>query len=201
MNWDSIKTIWNEQKEINKDREDIEVLVNNIKSVNDGFRRSLFWRDVREVGTAFLLVAIFVYLGSSEPFLQKIGAWFNAACCFGVGLFFLWSRIHARRKPRQFPSTVKGALEADLWDLRFQERLLRTVNWWYLLPLGIGLTVWLVTSTVGSSGRFGWLFLIPALLGIAALYYWIYRLNQKAVETDIQPKQNSIISILHQWDE
>ena len=86
-------------------------------------------------------------------------------------IFIAWKLLHARRTtPAAKPdATVVESLRAELHSVRTQSQLLRSVGWWYLLPLEVGVLVFVWGLQFG--GLAFTLGAIVLLLGV--LPYWL----------------------------
>jgi hypothetical protein len=75
--------------------------------------------------------------------------------------------------------------------VRTQSRLLGSVLWWYLLPLGIGLLVatWGAPTHLHAK--------IPATLIYIGVYAFVYWLNQRARSKELLPLEAQLESLLH----
>jgi hypothetical protein len=136
-------------------------------------------RNIREILVACAVIAVFALdiaydiYRQNEDTLSIVGS--------GVIIFVLlldiiiiWSKLHIPKSelsafpPTQFPEKWK-------YYLTHQARMLRLSWLWYLLPLFLGLCIYL--SSDASSG----LVIVPLLI-IAAVYFGVWRLNIKAAK-------------------
>src|SRR5439155_24159197 len=96
-------------------------------------------------------------------------------------------------------ATVVESLRAELHSVRTQSQLLRSVAWWYLLPLAVGGLVFVWGMPFGGLGfTVGViLFKVGFTLFSLAVDVWIYRLNQRAVSKQLLPVAAQLESLIH----
>ena len=63
MNLDDFQKSWQSQDAANKISINADVLLNEVRRQQQCFRRTIFWRDVREVSVAAVLIPIFIFMG------------------------------------------------------------------------------------------------------------------------------------------
>lgn len=195
MNFEDLQKAWQSQNPGGSVTKSTDILLEEVRQNQQQFRSTIFWRDVREVGVAFLLVAFFGYVG------LKRGDWTYGLigfACFGVGAFMLIDRWRQRQKQPVTNDSLKACAESSLLEVNHQIWLLKNVGWWYLLPivgaLGIstGVSVWhshhhRVLVVLG-----GCVYLL-----IVVLVYWgIYWLNQLAVRKELIPRRKKLETLL-----
>ncbi len=159
----------------------------------------MFYRDVVEVVAAVLVTGAFGYgailLSEWSLYLCALGGLF-------VGIFFIVDRwIQHRRRPVSDYS-LQSCIQASLVQVNHQIWLLRNIFWWYLLPLSIGIVVFL--GSLGwkmRDGGLGVLLILAAVaLGCSWAYWGVYRLNQQAVKKTFEPRREELESLLASLD-
>jgi Protein of unknown function (DUF3887) len=194
MNDDELKKLWQQQPLRNPDVSP-EQLVSAMQKQTTQLRRILDARDIRElVACAFVIIifGIFYFTVYRTP-VSRLGD----LIVIGSSVFIAWKLVHTRRRTPPAPpgATVVESLQAELNAVRAQSRLLRSVLWWYLLPLGIGILVCTWGSPGGGlAGNIG---NIIYTIGVIALYAWIYRLNQRARDKQLLPVEAQLESLIH----
>lgn len=132
-----------------------------------------------ETWTALLVFPVFAWVAFAGRFtVSRFGAGIIAAACLFIPLWL-------RRSRRPAPDPGLPLLEALVLErarVVEQVKLLQNVLWWYLLPLGLGVVLFLA-GPWSAPWQIG-----AAVLAVLALYGWIYRLNQKIVRTELQPE-------------
>ena len=114
----------------------------------------------------------------------------------GSSIFVAWKLIYTRRKtpPASPEATVVESLQAELKAVRAQSRLLGSILWWYLLPLGVGILVCTWGSAYGGlADNIG---NIVYTIFVIALYAFIYRLNQRARGKQLLPLEAQLESLI-----
>ncbi|HXI69311.1 MAG TPA: hypothetical protein VNN22_03025 [Verrucomicrobiae bacterium] len=193
MNDDELKKLW-QQQPLRNPAVSPEQLVSAMQKQTTQLRRILDARDVRElVACAFVIIifGIFYFTVSRTP-VSRLGD----LIVIGSSIFVAWKLIHTRRKTPPAPpgATVVESLQAELNAVRAQSRLLRSVLWWYLLPLGVGILVFTWGGARGGlADNIG---NIVYTLFVIALYAFIHRLNQRARATQLLPVEAQLESLI-----
>jgi hypothetical protein len=196
MNFEELQKTWQSHNPGSRITINADVLLAEVRRNQRHFRTMIFWRDAREVGTCGLMTAFFLAWG--------IGwGWWSlellAACCFGVGAFFLVDRWWQRRNKPAIGDSLRACVEGSMREVDHQIWLLRNIFWWYLLPILIGLTA-VSASTIWAKRESG----VALVAGLAASYilvygltYWgVYWLNQYAVRKTLMPRRKELEQLL-----
>lgn len=152
--------------------------------------RALARRDWLEAGTGFLVAAVFAgFLGWLR--VSDSRGWAAVLLVLAVSGFFLRERRRARRLRPGPEASLLAQLEGEMAELQHQRRLLRSVVWWYLLPLSAAalLFAWALLDFVAAkTGHFDALFLGKFAAVAAGLDVAVWWLNRRAVATEIEPR-------------
>src|SRR5258706_12843888 len=178
MNDDELKKLW-QQQPLRDPAPSSAQVISAMQSKTTQLRRTLLARDARELVTcAFVGVVFGIYCFIFRSPIMRLGALITVA----GSIFIAWKILHARRAtPAAKPdATVVESLRAELHSVRTQSQLLRSVAWWYLLPLAVGglVFVWGMPFSGFGFTAGAILFKIVFTLFSLALDVWIYRLNQ-----------------------
>ncbi|WP_412069619.1 hypothetical protein [Rubrivirga sp. IMCC43871] len=171
----------------------------------DRFDRTLRWRDRREYAGAIFVAVMFGRGFPSADGLDRVGI---VLAVLGAAFVCVWMWRAQRRRPPVAPGAPTAeALRVALERVEIQIRLLRTVAWWYLLPLMIGpvlmgvggLVFELVTGPALAPARAGLVLLFGAfvLALMGGLLGGVYWLNQRAVARDLLPLRDRLAATLH----
>lgn len=187
MNFDDFQKAWQAQDAAKGISLNEDALLNEVRRNQENFRGTIFWRDLREVGVAVVLVPIFLVSG-------WIVHWTLYLCAFGclvVGGFMLLDRRRHKRKTPDLRSSLKDCVITSLSEINHQIWLLKNILWWYLLPLGVPILLffsWEVWDVPGPMLQtiLALLFLDGILI---ALYAFIHWLNQHAVRKHLEPRR------------
>lgn len=153
------------------------------------FERRIRIRDWLETIAAIIVTAGFGYVFTLPDIslLSQTGILLVLASC----AFIIW-RLHSvrMRHPREPDCAVADLLRGEIHRLDEQIRLLSSVSWWYLAPLGTG--VILVVFGIRGWSTFSLLY----AAAVVALYAGIYYLNRRAVQRELQPRRQELSAML-----
>jgi hypothetical protein len=150
--------LWQEQPAASVDAER---MARTIMAQTWRFDQKILWRNFREYAVGMVLLAVFmaqIALGE-----DRVGGAIGFACV-GFVLAYLWWR-HRGLQPLDPAANVTAYREALLRRFDDQIVLLRTVPYWYLLPLFLP-GLW---QAALAWPRAGWATLVP--LGVMVLLY------------------------------
>jgi hypothetical protein len=165
------------------------------------FLRTIFWRDVREVGTAVVLAPVFFYWAIT---FRDWMTCLPGLACLGVAIFMLVDRWLQRKKQAAKSDPLRTCIESSLAQVNHQIWLLKNVLWWYLLPIGLSLEIVFVCSAWRFRALGLWRGVLPSIgmaLGCLLLYWGIYWINQLAVRKSLEPRRKELESLLASLDE
>jgi len=196
MNPEQYRQAWKAQSSQTRLAIDAELLLDELRRQEKSLRSMLFWRDVREVGTALLLVPVWLYLGvrQSSPWTWYL----MVPALLWVAAYMLVDRMRHTRRPPDAGEPLRHRVESSLAQVEHQIGLLRNVLWWYLLPLAfsclafIGQVTWQVRAGGWSVALAG--SIMVAL--VAVLFFGVYWLNQYAVRHNLEPRRRELESLL-----
>jgi hypothetical protein len=137
------------------------------------FDRVIFWRNAREYAAGLLLMGVFGW-----QFIVGTGRVRNgiAFACVAFVMGYLWWRH--RDLPRPDPAADARAYQAVMLErVDRQLQLLRTVRYWYLLPLYVP-PLMLSWDTWQRGRRVP---AVVALILVTVVYWLIARLNERFV--------------------
>lgn len=195
MNLEDFQKSWQSQDAQSRISINADALLNEVRRNQQQFWATIFWRDVREVGVAFLLTLFFSYHGLRHHDWTDFLVGF---ACFGVGAFMVIDRLLQRKKQPAQNDSIKACVQSSLHQVNHQIWLLKNILWNYLLPLAAALEISICVSAWHSRNNlivalFG--FVAPTLI-VALLYWGIYRLNQFAVHKSLEPRRHELESLL-----
>jgi CubicO group peptidase (beta-lactamase class C family) len=154
------------------------------------FNRDIFRRDIRENVAGVVVVLVFAYYLRVEPsLLARVGSVITILSAIFACWYPAWSK---RRVPRTgADASVIESLQEERQKVEVQIRLLRSVLWWYILPISLGANLFCFGSHQTLSFKIS--FLIGSLL-LDAFLYW---LNQSAVQKHLVPMKRELEAILN----
>lgn len=189
MTLDEYREAWQEQADEDRNAPAEEELLARVKRRAEAFDRKIFWRDVREIGAALLVTALFGWwsLRAGEP-LVRIGALVVVA---GAALV-VWRLRAARRDGTDERAALPVAerIRAEMRKLNAQIELLESVLWWYVSPFVVGLALMIL----GGDGSIASSLLQVTLVLLAGAAVWW--LNRRAVRRGLRPRRRELADLL-----
>lgn len=215
MNFEDLKVIWDTQNEEPLYAIDHSGLQKQVTESSNAFNRSIFWRDVREVGIGFfggllvILLSIQVMLFDenwlSQVFhLQTSGQ--DVALLFLSGCIFWYYaayRFIGRKRQEKFEKQFDGSLMGDLKkacaQVDYQIWLSTHVHWWGLLPVFVATGLLFVVLSKPKLAHF-WAkdpveaglfvgFIVGVMLVTFVLDYWCKR---KPIQNELLPRKREL---------
>ncbi|QEH38819.1 hypothetical protein OJF2_74290 [Aquisphaera giovannonii] len=192
MDTNDAKEAWHAQPSRPRLATDAGSVIEDVRRDQRAFAATIFWRDVREVGTCALMVPLWIVVGarSAMPW-----TWYLAVpAMLWVAGFMLADRLRHPRRPVDSSEPLRRHVERSLEEVEHQIWMLRNVFWWYLLPLAlamfafVGQVAWRLPMGVWPAALFG-LLASAILSGTLAGVYWI---NQHAVRADLEPRRRKL---------
>ena len=191
MNPSEMENIWNKQKAIELTGENIAKVAAAVCAVDQKFRRTIWWRDLREIGAALIMAALVGLTG--QTWLRWIAA---ASCLFVTGVI-IWSRIAVRERSREV--SVVDQVQQMIRETEMQIQLGRSVLWWYLLPCTVGIAAVALDRALATgrlSRELDPVNLAFFVVTVGAVYGVIYWLNQRAVRKQLEPRRARLRNML-----
>jgi hypothetical protein len=200
MQLERLEEVWRSQHSVSVDTG---WLLRMLRRSHRNFRATIIWRDLREVGAAWICAAFFVYLGVTS----HLWSWLVlTTLTAGVGLFMLIDRLWRRATSADRSDSLADCARGSLAEVNHQAWLLRNVFWWYLLPPGIGLAAVAAEMAYQLWQRSGGLLLSAALavcfcLIVVVVDVFIYRINQRTVRDGLEPRVRELEDLLNSLQE
>lgn len=193
MNDEELKALWRQQT-LKGPAGSAAHFIPAMQNKTAHLRRALLARDVVELLACAVVAVIFAYyFYLHHAPMMRAGSLITVAASIFVACKILYAR---RSTPVARPdASVVESLRAELRSVQAQSRLLKSVAWWYLLPLEAGALLFVWGSPFDRL-LFGLAFKIGFTLFSLALDVAIYRLNQRAVTWQLLPLQNQLQSML-----
>ena len=182
--------------------------IDALRSEASRFDRAIWWRDWRETAAAVIVAAAFGRMWPYSPPAARVGI---VLAVLGAVFVIGWLWRAQRLRPRPAPDLPPAdALRAALARVDIQIGLLRSVAWWYLLPLAVGPLVLVyagyaemlqdmpVLDTALKVGFMVFLWIAPLLL-LGGVFGFVYWLNQRAVRKDLLPLRDRLLHLLRDF--
>jgi CubicO group peptidase (beta-lactamase class C family) len=196
MNPDSLKQAWLAQGSQTRLTIDADLLLKEVRRNQKAFTAVLFWRDLREIGVALLMVPVWLYLAAQHSLPWS--AYLLVPALLWVAGFMLVDRWRHKPHPPAAGVALRQCVESSLAQIEHQIWLLRNVFWWYLLPPSLailaffGQCAWYVRA-----GGWWTVLAVSGMVAVVALIYGgVYWLNQHTVRSQLEPRRRELQALL-----
>ena len=199
MNFEDLQKTWQSQNPSALVTIKADMLLKEVRGNQSQLEATIFWRDVREVGVAFLLAFYFLYHGLKHHIWAD---YLSVLVCAGIGIFMMVDRLIQRRKRPVFNAPLKSCIEASLIQVRHQIWLLKNILWWYLLPLGVASAI-SMSYSAWRSYHLGSTWIVSQILAVlfsGVIFWGVYRLNQMAVHRRLEPRRHELETLWKSLD-
>lgn len=194
MNIEELQALWKTQAAA--PAIDEPALLQKIKAESRSFDRAIRRRDWREFAAALLLIGLWL-LPSRVPAGPRWPQVLAVVVVLLVPVFAVLARYRVQRRRPPAELDVRHELAHAVEHTRLQVRLLRSVTWWYLLPLWLaGLLIEYHRSGVISAHW--WKMQAWVMLPFFVFVYW---LNQRAVRKNLQPQLDQLVALRAEWND
>jgi hypothetical protein len=114
-----------------------------------------------------------------------------------VGIFMVVDRIIQKKKMPQCRDSLANCINTSLAQIEHQIWLLRNVFWWYLLPIGGGIAIFIGYSawSIRNTPEIGMRFLARYAISCVLFSWGVYALNQWAVRKYLIPRQQELMQL------
>lgn len=190
MNDDALKKLWKEQALPASGMLSDEAQIAAIKQMK-GFDQTITRRDYGEVAACLIIIAFFGYdlFFKNNPLLTQAGC----VVLILSSVFIAWKLIGSKmRLPKAQPAApVFDGLKVELLKVENQIGLLKSIVWWYLLPLFVGVMLHHLGGNREIASSLGFL----AFVLVVNVFIWW--LNQHAVKTTLLPLKRELDLVIH----
>lgn len=154
----------------------------SVAQASERFERTIFWRDAREWLATVVVAAVFAY----DAFAHGTVRWLSLLAVLIACLPMSYATFVRRGRPAPTSTgNVADNLRGATVSVRQQIGLLKSVFWWYLLPLAFCLLLIFVERRQWERG---WLSSLLSLAFGVVLFVGIWMLNQHGVRADLEPR-------------
>jgi hypothetical protein len=199
MNWNELEVIWRRQKTPSTTTDGAEIR-RTFEERHRKMRATLLVRNVAEGGTGLVLTPVITYLGTR----QGTAAWplrITAALLFAVTCVFVVDQLRIWRHRLGPGVPLLAKVDAELWELRHQRRLIQAWAWWYVSPCVVAITIGfialsrlnfgkappgLLTEILTTPITLVWIVILLAVVGVALWRIW--HANREAILKQIDPR-------------
>jgi hypothetical protein len=196
MNPDNFQQAWQAQSSPARLTIDANLLLKEVQRNQRSFAAMIFWRDVREVGTALLMVPLWFYMGVK---LSLPWTWYlTVPALVWIAGFMLADRMRHKQQPPDAGAPLRQHVKSSLAQVEHQIWLLRNVVWWYLLPIALSALAFFgqIAWQVRSGGWLTALVIALVVLMAVTILAAVYSLNQTAVRSELEPRRQELQTLL-----
>ena len=195
MTDEELKVIWKASNERMQSINLHSIQLNNMNEQIKKFEKTIRRRNNIEILAAIGIIACFGFYASIKPEpLAKIGAILTMLYAFNV--IYQLKKTASMQPSFDIMSSLKEQLIDYQMYILAEQKLLKNVFYWYLLPMLPGLVLFLIgtgITPIQAVAYFG--VFVP--LGFTFVYY----INRKTVERKFRPLLEDIDEILKSFEE
>ena len=203
MTFNELQKTWQKDAGDSRLTIDSDTLFREVRRNKESFESAIFWRDVREVAVAVVMVGVFLYRAfTAAENMWEAGSYvILAMTCLYVAAFFPIDRRIQRKKEANYTDPLQACIESSLTQVEHQIWLLKNVFWWYLLPPGAGIALFFIVVywslfKVLPAARVLSVCLVTTSL-VVLVFWGVYWLNQRAVRKELIPRKQELESLLN----
>jgi len=180
MTEEELKQIW---QSANDKHEAINFQSLNLKDMNQQikkFEKKIKTRNNREICAAIVVIAVFGYYALLIPsILGKLGAIWTIG--YGIWVIYKLKKVEAKQPGFDMEQSIKQQLIEYQKYVKTEQRLLKNVLYWYLLPLLPGMVLFML----GVEKEWSSLLISSSIMLI--IFLTVYLLNQEAADKEFTP--------------
>lgn len=193
MTLDEYRKAWQEQEVPDRGAPDEEELLAWVQEKSEAFERKIRRRDLLETLAAVVVAGCFAYeAATSATWMARVGA---AIVVLSSGFIAWWLRRARKAGPtRAADRSVADRLRAERERVEIQIRLLRSVLWWYLGPLAVGVVLFVLGLPSGPVATVVTLTIVASLCGV------IWWLNRREVRRYLRPRRDELTRLLDELE-
>ena len=151
------------------------------------FESTIFWRDVRECAATALVAGIFLFYAFSRTTIH----WLPVVAAILACLPMTYVAVFSRKRPTaEISHNLTDHLRDSIASVRHQIGLLRSVLW-YLAPLALSVMLVQVDAAISGRVHFDGRLLLSSIVAVI-VFFGVWKLNQRAVRTDLEPRLHEL---------
>lgn len=182
---EDLKNAWQSQSGISQER--FNEIGSKVSGSTQLLQSKVFRRDMIETcASAFVAVAFtFLLFFFAKNWIDWSG--YLVIVLAGTAVPIVMWRARTRSISTVSAANFRDFVDIEIDYLRRQVQLLRSVGWWYLLPFYIGVALVMV-GVVGPEYSIAKVIVLAVCLVVcAAVYIWLWCLNQRARTKHLEP--------------
>lgn len=196
-----LKNAWRSQTSAPRLILDAGLVLNEVRRNEQQFATMIFFRDLREVGIALVMVPVWIFLGI---WLSLPWTWYLVIpALLWIAGFMVVDRKRQGSKLSPPGDNLRGSIGNSLAQVEHQIWLLRNLFWWYLLPLFVPMTIFVAHAAWRTrSSRLEMVAGFAVMdLSFAVVFGFVYWLNQYAARKTLEPRRKELQTLLGNLDE
>lgn len=194
MTEEQLKEIW---QSANDKNETINFHTLNLKEMNQQikkFEKTITARNNREIVAAIFVIAGFGYYAFTIPtLLGKLGSIWTIG--YGIWIIYKLKKVEAKQPGFNIEHSIKQQLVDYQEYVKSEQRLLKDILYWYLLPILPGMILFLL-----GTGK-EWSDLLVGLSFMLIIFIAVYLLNKEAAEKQFTPLLTDIEKTLQNLEQ
>ena len=158
--------------------EGIQMSVEELRRRAGKFERGIYWRNVREYVASLLVVGLLAYFfATTQDVLSRV-----SFGLFMAAILWIVVQLHLKGSSKKLPNGVDTVTGLRFYRAQLERQLeaLTSVWSWYLAPLVPGFVVYTIGHALKVPRLASWVGLALMDLAVAAMFVFIWRMNQKA---------------------
>jgi len=192
--YDELRAIWSSPGAPSMD---VDRIVRDVQQKSNEFKRMITFRDWREMAGGALVAVIFLaFAAAAGDSFVRAGHLWTAASGLWIAFYIRRYSLLRRDPPRNQPSSAYRQALLDSYTR--QIALLKTVKYWYLLPLWLGLTG--VALAQWRSGG-NWTACLVSIAVPTVIFAFLWWLNESPGVRYLQRKQAELASLIQALEE
>ena len=193
MTFDDLLSTWQKSNAGSLPAEKRDVLVAHVCRQADRLGATIIRRDAIETIASIAAILFFsLAFFRFDALAAKTG---SAIVVFGACfIIYQLHRTRTLRTPSRLDLSVHRFCETEIERLDRQIHLLRSVLWWYITPIIVGVN--LVYFGINGFGFSAMAYCVLTLF----FAWWVHSLNQKAVARSLVPLRDNLLDLLRDMD-
>jgi hypothetical protein len=186
---DELRQLW--QSDITEAIDQRELL-RELERRSRNFDRTIRWRDFRETAAGLLITVVYLWFAvrAGSTFERVADLWL-AACGVWIAVFlYRYSKLSRKPAPEHTLAVYRQEL-VERYDR--QIRLSKSVKYWYILPLWVGLLLNAAAYRVGGGDNIRFLAIVIFVTAVSAGVWW---LNEGPGVRYLQRKRQELAALI-----
>jgi hypothetical protein len=186
---DELRQLW--QSDITEAIDQRELL-RELERRSRNFDRTIRWRDFRETAAGLLITVVYLWFAvrAGSTFERVADLWL-AACGVWIAVFlYRYSKLSRKPAPEHTLAVYRQEL-VERYDR--QIRLSKSVKYWYILPLWVGLLLNAAAYRVGGGDNIRFLSIVIFVTAVSAGVWW---LNEGPGVRYLQRKRQELAALI-----